>query len=212
MKLVTLILVALSMNAIAAEPRLADVLLGDLTRCDRKFFETLGQQRGELSSNPHFRIARSLGFFDVQDRGDLNHSLRRFDTPTKIGSLDAIGYFDEVLELGDANLFLSWGFLIRAPAAEVVRSTRALIWENERLRKDQAVHVRSEIWTHSNAEKGWVRAATVADQSPAAGTVERVLLIEPLEDDASLTRFGCSLQGAVTREMIRSERPDLAVE
>ncbi|MSQ20464.1 MAG: hypothetical protein EXR39_13110 [Betaproteobacteria bacterium] len=99
----------------------------------------------------------------------------------------------------------------RAPA-EVVAATELLIWEGKRLRKDNAVHVRSEIWDHKKAAKDWVSAIAVADRAPAAGTVERVLLIEPFDEDKSLTRFGCSLQGAVTPEILRTVRPDLSAE
>lgn len=199
-------------SAFAASAPQSDRVLGDLSRCDSTFFATLGQHATEYATNPHFRTQGALGYFQVADRGDMKLSVRRFPAPMSFGALDAVAYFDEMVTMGEHQAFVSWGFLLRAPIRDVVSSTQSLIWEGQRLRQDDAIFVRSEVWTHGKTDAGWERTATVGGQVPKPGTVERVLMIEPYEDDASLTRFGCSLQGSVTREMLRSERPDLGIK
>ncbi len=208
MKFIALMFLFFSMNAFGMDARPADALLGDLTRCDRKFFETLHQQRDEFAHVYHFRNAPPISYFAVPNRADPDRSLREFNTPIKFGAFEVIGYFDEVLAIGD-SVFLSWGFVLQATPAEIAAATRPLIWENERLRKDAHVFVRTEMWEHKNASRGWVNALTVADKIAAAGTVERVFLIEPFGEHAGFTRFGCSLQGSITPDIIRTERPDL---
>lgn len=212
MKIIAFALTVIATSALAANQPQADRILGDLSRCDSTFFATLGQRAGEYSSNTYFRTNGSLGYFQVVDRSDSKLSIRKFPAAVKFGGLEATAYFDEVFDMGESGLFVSWGFLFHAPIAEVVSTLRPLLWEGQRLRQDDSVFVRSEVWTHGKKELGWEKVSTGGGQVPKAGTVERVLLIEPFEDDASFTRFGCSLQGTVTREMLRSERPDLGIK
>jgi hypothetical protein len=213
MRGIVAVVLFLSCSAFVAESKSADpstnVLLSDLTRCDRTFFETLKKERDAFATVLRFNNATTVAYFRVPDRADPQRSLLRFSAPIRIGTVEVVGYFDEVMGFGESGLALSWGFLVGAPIVEVVSSTESLIWEGKRLRKDNAVHVRSEVWDHSKASNGWMSAIAVADKAPAVGTVERVLLIESFDEDKSLTRFGCSLQGSVTPEMLRSERPDL---
>jgi len=200
----------LASSAFGANPPPSDRILSDLSRCDRTFFATLGQHAGEYASNPHFRTSGTDGYFAVADRSDQKLSIRKFSPPLKIGSFDAVAYFDEVFVMRGNSLSVSWGFIVRAPIKDVVAATRSLLWDAQRLRQDDIVYVRSELWTHPKKDAGWEKVETVGGQVPRPGTVERVLLIEPYEEDASLTRFGCSLQGSVTKEMLKTERPDLA--
>jgi hypothetical protein len=209
MKFLVLVVLILTCSAFARESKADNALLSDLTRCDRTFFETLKRERDTFAAVLRFSNAPTVAFFRVPDRSDPERSLLRFSAPIKVGAVEVVGYFDEVMGFGHDGLALSWGFLVAAPIADVVSATEPHIWDVKRLRKDNTVHVRSEIWDHSKAANGWVSAIAVADKAPAVGTVERVLLIEPFGDNKSLTRFGCSLQGSVTPEMLRSERPDL---
>jgi hypothetical protein len=79
------------------------------------------------------------------------------------------------------------------------------------LRKDGELFVRSEIMNTNDAAYGWVRNDTpVGGTIPSKGSVERVLLVEPAGGELqALVRVGCSLQGAVTPEVIKKERPDV---
>ena len=209
MKMLTLGVGLMAGSAFGANPPASDRILSDLSRCDRTFFATLGQHAGEYASNPHFRTSGIDGYFQVADRSDPKLAIRKFEPPLKLGNFEAVAYFDEVFDMDGQGAFVAWGFILRAPIKDVVAATRSLLWESQRLRQDDAAYVRSELWTHAKKDAGWEKVATVGGQVPKPGTVERVLLIEPFEEDASLTRFGCSLQGAVTREMLKVERPDV---
>ncbi|GEM_PF-2434386 len=192
-------------------PKGSDRILADLSRCDSAFFATLGKRDGEYSSNPYFRVSGSNGYFKVADRSDSELNIRKLTPSLMFSGLEAVAYFDEILDIEGGGVIVFWGFLFRAPINDVVTSTQSLLWEGQRLRKDGRVFVRSEVWTHGSEKRDWEKIATFGGQRPKHGTVERVLLIEPFEGDPSLTRFGCSLQGTVTREMLRSERPDLGI-
>ena len=209
MRLMAIGLALLAGSAHGANPPPSDRILSDLSRCDRTFFATLGQHAGDYASNPHFRTSGTDGYFAVADRSNQKLSIRKFSPPLKIGSFDAVAYFDEVFVMSGNSLSVSWGFILRAPIKDVVAATRSLVWDAPRLRQDDIVYVRSELWAHAKKDAGWEKVETASGQVPKAGTVERVLLIEPYEEDASLTRFGCSLQGAVTKEILKTERPDL---
>jgi len=199
-------------SALGANASPEDQLIADLSRCDSSFFSTLAQRAGDYAGNPYLRVRGSYAYFEVADRSNSKLSMRRFENGLRFGNLQAVAYFDELAGMGDNGAAVSWGFLIEAPIGEVVSATENLVWDRQRLRKDGNVFVRSEIWTHSEAERGWQPAVAPGGEVPKQGTVERVLLIEPYEEDASFTRFGCSLQGDVSREMLRSARPDLGIE
>jgi hypothetical protein len=59
--------------------------------------------------------------------------------------------------------------------------------------------------------RGWVKEVTEPGL-PKPKTVERVLMVEPYNGETSFIRVGCSLQGAVTREMLDVLRPDLPLK
>jgi hypothetical protein len=189
----------------------SEQLIGDLSTCDKSFFTSLGAQAKALSANPMFRTRGALGYFAVADREDQKLSMVRFVQSEWIGPLEVVGYFDESFGISTHGKMISWGFLVNAPIEKVFAATRPSIWDAARLRSEGPIYVRSEIWIHANSDLGWQKTNTVSEQAPAAGTVERVLLIEPYELDATLTRFGCSLQGDVTREMMNAYRPDVVI-
>jgi hypothetical protein len=186
-----------------------DPLLADLSRCDSTFFAALGRRTGEFRAHPHFRKRGRYGYFQVLDRTDMEASRQWFQTPLPLGSLQAIGYFDEAFDIGEAGQFIAWGFLLLATVEETVLQLKSHIWQAQRLRKIEPVYLRSELWHHAQEQPIWEIADTQIGPSPRPGTVERLLMVEPYEEDARLTRFGCSLQGAITQDMLKSERPDL---
>lgn len=208
MKVVPLLSLLLATSAFAATP--TSPLLTDLSRCDRSFFEALKHLAPELASQPQFASGPTFAFFKVADRSDPERSLQRFKTPIKLGKIEITGYFDELMRLGDNNVFVAWGFLLRAPIKEVIPAIQADVWDNSRLQADGDVHIRMETWDPAHPEDGWQKVATPVGMDAQADAIERELKIEPYERDASLTRFGCSLQGAVSKAMLKETRPDLA--
>jgi hypothetical protein len=196
---------------VSATSSVNNAFFSDLSLCDSKFFTTLGAQPGDFSASTHFRTNGTIGYFQVSDRRDQKLSIVRFSPSHFVGTLEIVGYFDELFSLGNQASMISWGFLVRAPIEQVVAITKPHIWDNNRLERDGPAYVRSELWDSKRSDIGWQKVTTASGQVPKAGTVERVLMIEPYENDSGLTRFGCSLQGSVTREMLRRDRPDLGL-
>jgi len=188
-----------------------DRLLGDLSRCDATFFETLGQRVVQYSSNPSFQMNGPYGSFRVLNRLDPENDVRTLTPPLRLNDLEAVAYFDQLFYYQDAAFFF-WGFKLRASMDQVVAATRPLIWESTRLRAEKNSFVRSEILDQNNKENPWQKLTTINGQAPKPGSVERVLFIEPDEDNPDLIRFGCTIQGALTAELLRSERPDLQLK
>lgn len=184
-------------------------VLADLSRCDRTFFETLKRLAPEFAASPHFTSGRSFAFFKVADRSDPARSLQRFKTPLKLNQLEVVGYFDELMSLGDNSAFVAWGFLLRAPIKQVLAAIQSEVWDNNRLQPEGEVYARVEVWDQAHPEDGWQKIMTPGGAEVQADTVERELKIEPYEKDATLTRFGCSLQGAVSQDLLKQARPDI---
>jgi hypothetical protein len=200
-----------SLTSFAADTPPLDVVLSDLSRCDATFFKTLKSKAVEFSAVPEFSINGTTAYFKVPNRFSEGESFKKFPTSFKVGSFEAAAYFDELWSMNSGGKFVAWGFVLRAPISEVIKGVRPLLWESNRVKLDGAVYVRSELWDHSHTELGWQKVSTEGGSEPKAGTVERVLLIEPYERDSSQTRFGCSLQGSVTKEMINEYRPDISL-
>ena len=88
------------------------------------------------------------------------------------------------------------------------RAWLAQVWDAQRLRQDDPVLVRSEVWTHARPDQGWAPLVTEPGL-PKPGTVERVLLIEPYDGETAFIRFGCAIQGQVSPAILDQIRPDL---
>jgi hypothetical protein len=198
-----------SFTSFAAMNPPLDVLLSDLSRCDSTFFKTLKSKASEFSSAPGFTVNESAAYFRVPNRFSESESFKTFPSPFKVGSFEATAYFDELWSMKGGGKFVAWGFVLHAPIREVINGIHPLLWESGRVRPDGEVYVRSELWDYSRSSLGWQEITTEGGVEPKVGTVERVLLIEPYERDQSQTRFGCSLQGSVTKGMIDEYRPDI---
>ena len=213
MKCISLLSLALlSSSALAAPPVPADDILIALSRCDRVFFEALQQRAGELATNKHFVKAPAYGYFKVSDRGDPERSLLTFASPLNISSIQLVAYFDQLFPLVDKDMFIAWGFLLKAPIAEVMKSAQSSIWDNQRLQPDGGMYTRTEILDLAQPDIGWQKVVTPGSTELQPGTVERVLMIESYEKDPALTRFACTLRGPVTPEVLKTARPDVSTK
>jgi len=211
MKCISILSLALAMSAMAASSAASpsDDILIDLSRCDRAFFETLQRRSDELATNKQFVKAPAFGYFKVADRGDPERSFLKFTTPLQTGSVPLVGYFDQLFPLGDNDVFVAWGFVLKAPIAEVIKAMQPLLWDNERLQPDGQMYARTEIFDAAQPDEGWRKVITPGSNEIQAGMIERVLVIEPYDKDPTLTRFGCLLHGAVTPAVLKASRPDV---
>jgi hypothetical protein len=191
-----------------AQPVAPEQLVRELSRCDASVFRTIGANRQSMQAYGPLRSRDAGASFVVPDRTDPDKSKVLFKSPMKVGALNIVGFFDEVQRIPD-GFMISWGLLVASTVERTALALRSQIWESDRLRKDDQIFVRSEVWSHARPELGWAKILTEAGV-PRPGTVERVLLIEPYEGETKFVRLGCSYQGTVTPEMIETARPDLS--
>ncbi|TAK98925.1 MAG: hypothetical protein EPO09_01805 [Aquabacterium sp.] len=209
MRFVFLLPLVFATSAMAAASSASDNILVELSRCDSSFFAALNRNAGAFASTPYLVKEGPVASFKVADRTDLDRSLRRFTPALKISGFETFGYFDEHLSLGGDEAVISWGFILRAPMATVLKATQASLWDTSRLQQDGDVYARSEQWDLAQPDAGWQKIDTPGGAESRPGTIDRVLQIEAYEKDPSMTRFACTLRGAVTLELLKAARPDL---
>ncbi|WP_211466664.1 hypothetical protein [Collimonas silvisoli] len=196
----------LPMQSHAAEP--STTLVGALSSCQNNFFAMVGAKRDALEKLTTIKpISDAMAFIPVQDRVNEKASVVQFSAPYQDGKVALTGYFDEIVDLATAGKYYSWGFLVHGNVRDVAKQLVPEIYEAGRLRKAGDVYVRSDVWKDGHWQKNDQLAGGTI---PQPGTVERVLLIEDAAPDfPGAVRVGCSLQGSVTVEMLKSERPDI---
>lgn len=194
-------------TAANAQMSLGERLVSSLSYCDARFFDEVSASRGELDRHAQVIARGRAATFPVPDMGHDTESKRFFALPVEVRGLIVIGYFDEIRRI-PGGVIVSWGLLVPTSTAEAAQKLGGLFWEGERLRTEGEVFVRSEVWHHDEPMRGWVKDAT-EQGLPKPGTVERVLMVEPYKGETAFVRVGCSLQGAVTRDMLNVARPDL---
>jgi hypothetical protein len=131
-----------------------------------------------------------------------------FSKPVLVEGVPVVGYFDEVIDIPDGMSAISWGYLVGSTVAKTVSAFKKHIWQVERLRSDDIVFVRSEVFSHDKPSLGWAPVKTEPGV-PQRKTIERVLLVEPYDGETSFIRFGCSVQGNITEPILKEIRPDL---
>ena len=202
---------ALFLSASAnAQMSLGERLVSSLSYCDARFFDEVSASRGELDRHAQVIARGRAATFPVPDMTHDTESKSFFALPVEVRGLIVIGYFDEIKRI-PGGVIVSWGLLVPTSTTEAAQKLGGLFWEGERLRTEGKVFVRSEVWHHDEPMRGWVTEVTEPGL-PKPKTVERVLMVEPYSGETEFIRVGCSLQGAVTREMLDTLRPDLPLK
>jgi hypothetical protein len=208
MKYVPTLLAVLAIISTCAHGASDELFIKELSRCDRTFFDKLGDSKAQLEKLAPMRSLGASASFKVPAPEHRTNSRVMFAAPVEVEGVRVVGYFDEVLDIPNGGSSYSWGYLMAGTVQAAASSLHKLVWDPMRLRKDGPIYVRSEIWSHDKPEAGWTRATTESGV-PQRGTVERVLLIEPYDGETAFIRFGCSIQGNITEPLLRAIRPDL---
>jgi hypothetical protein len=209
LKIAVFLMVA-AMSTAHAEPPSSETptLLTALSSCKSSFFSTLHAQKNRLAKvTTIMEKSDSVAWITVLDRSRNKSNSTRFSSPYEDGPFKLSGYFDEVDNFGPAGLYYSWGFFVPGSVRQVAEQVRPFVQDSARLREDGGVFVRSELWVNGQWSKNdGLKGGTI----PAQGTVERVFLIEDGAPEwPGYVRVGCSLQGNISPELLRLERPDL---
>lgn len=198
-----------ALTGATAPAPLPEQLLSSLSRCDGSFFPLLMMHREALSAHAPVEPRGRSGTWPVENVAEADENRIFFATPLQIGGLDIIGYFDEVVAI-PGGVAVSWGFMLGTSLPQAEAVLRPLVWDAARLRPDDGYFVRSEVWRYDQPKAGWSKERTEPGL-PKPGTVERVFLIETVEGELSYVRTGCSLQGMVSRSILRDLRPEFPI-
>lgn len=205
--------VALSAQAQSAGPSPQDAAFRAFLKCDDSFFRMLVQTPGALG--PTVAVAaRGNAAAPVTGHSPttLGGAEQRFTAPLALGipALTLTGWHSEVIDqAAEQNTLLFWGFQVAATPQAVVEALRAVPDAAGRLSAHgSGLWARSEMrWMDDDRPNAWHTGG--APGPTPKGMVERVLMVRADPAHADGSTIYCSLQGALTGRLLRSQRPDL---
>jgi hypothetical protein len=200
----TAALVACSLQSAKAQS--LDNIFGKFSQCDASFFTAMKDGAQDVRTLAPTASSNDALWFKVPNRRDEETGMIAFTGNPTIAALPVTSYLDYVINLQDSGLYYTWGFKVRGEIATVVNALKPIIFESNRLRRDDSVYVRTELRDGTSA---WLPVKTAGGTVPKSGTVERALLIEPDDKDKSLVTVTCNIQGSVEAAILKELRPDI---
>lgn len=184
-------------------------LVDQFLTCSPKFFEYISTNKASLSKYAaikengiyaNFSVANRFASLDSQDYNVM------FKQPMSLNGLKIVGYSDQVIDLTMMNsgTYHTWGFLVDNSPQQVRKALTTVQW----MQPDPELAIAnpqiissvkdSTVWkTNNNSLSGTV---------PSTGSAEKILMIDK---DEKYTMLVCSIQGNVTEQLLKQERPDL---
>jgi hypothetical protein len=194
----------LTLSMMSASAQVTTEVLHDFSACDARFFRRLGTSSASPTPAP-MEHKGELAWFKVENRYDGKNNQTKFAVPIDVAGLKLTNYFDEIVDMQGVGKFLSWGFIAEGSLEEVASKIKPFVINSDRLRHGDADYHRTEVKIDQSA---WIPRDLSSGKLPRASTTERVFVLEP-GDEVDKTRITCSLQGAVTDEILKVERPDI---
>jgi hypothetical protein len=199
------VLSSLSIIAASASAQLSEQALRDFTACDASFFQRLATETRTTEALPALQRKDNVAWIKVPDRSNDKKNQLQFNPPVRVAELNFSGYFDESSDLDMAGKFYSWGFIVEGSLNDVANKLKPYIKNVERLRRGKEEYARTEI----KVGESWLPINLPSGTVPMPLTVERVFILETVDEKKTAVRVTCSLQGAVTGDMLKQERPDI---
>jgi hypothetical protein len=202
----------LFINAARATP--AEDLFRTFSACDRGFFDKLAAEPDSWSTSMTLEGSSGVMFPVVPDRLRDGRKVQRFQHPLMVGDVELLGYLDDIYEVGGQGKFFDWGFIVKGEKAEIAQKLAPYIADHDQfLPSTDNTWQRGQHWNSGEPVDHWHDGVTPMGQAPAPGTVERVLYVDEGGNDMIAGKgeveVNCSVQGAVTPELLRQLRPDL---
>jgi hypothetical protein len=176
--------------------------------CDGSFFREIQAQRMAFSTVSDLKTKADVAWPRVEDRAQDATGVQIFRRPLQLGPVDLYAYVDTVTDLGELGMYYNWGFVSsqspEAVAGAIVRRAQG----GERLREVAGTYARLDVWVYDK----WIAVGDPASMAgqPAGSGLERVLLIEATDTPRpGSTLIACSLQGKLSRPLLRTFRPDI---
>lgn len=186
-------------------------LIQELTACNPDFFNHIYANREELKTHTNVEVFNhNQAYIPVENRSDTNKNFVYFNSPIQYKNLKIIGYYDSAMDLKKMGKYYFWGFIIDNDINEIRDSLDFLEWKNM---EDNLLYIANPMIRSVNDDiQVWHKnTGTVVGVKtiPAPNTTEKLLLLEKGDNMQLLI---CSIQGIVTNNLLRQERPDIQID
>ena len=203
---IAVILFILFCSSAATADKLA--LIQSLTLCNPNFFKEVYVNKSELQKYTTIRtFDKNKAYISVENRTDTYKNYTYFKIPMTYKNLTIKGYYDSDMDLGKLGKYYFWGFIIDNDINQIKETLNFIDWKNT---GDNLMYFANPMIHYINEEiHVWNKnTGTVVGVKtvPAPGTTEKLLLLEKY---ANMNLLLCSIQGTVTVELLKQERPDI---
>ena len=200
------ILLFLFLASTASADKLA--LIEALTSCNPDFFKHVYDYKDELKNHTNIEtFNQNQAYIPVENRSDPTKNFIYFQSPIAYKNLKLIGYYDSAMDLKKMGKYYFWGFIIENDINQIRDSLDFLEWKNM---EDNLLYIANpKIRSISDDIQVWHKntgSVVGVKTIPAPNTTEKLLLIEKGENMHLLI---CSIQGVVTNNLLKQERPDI---
>ncbi|MCO6553189.1 MAG: hypothetical protein J6563_09485 [Gilliamella sp.] len=183
-------------------------LIDSLTPCTPDFFKKIYNNKEELEKYADIKIFdKNQAYIAVKNRADITKNYVYFKTPMTYKTLTITGYYDSAMDLGKMGKYYFWGFIIENDINQIKDTLNFVDWKNM---EDNLLYIANpKIRSINDDIKTWHKnTGTVVGVKtiPAPDTTEKLLL---LEKSPNMNLLICSIQGIVTSELLKQERPDI---
>ncbi|OCG57784.1 hypothetical protein A9G41_11825 [Gilliamella sp. Nev5-1] len=183
-------------------------LIDSFTPCTPDFFQQIYASKDELEKYTDITLFKqNQAYIPVENRSDIAKNFVYFKTPMTYKNLIITGYYDSAMDLGKIGKYYFWGFIIDNEISQIKETLNFIDWK--KVEEDvlyignpmiRSINDDIQVW-HKNT--GTVVGVKTI---PAPDTTEKLLL---LEKAPNMTLLICSIQGIVTSELLKQERPDI---
>lgn len=183
-------------------------LMNSLIQCSPDFFNIVYTNKEELKKHTNVIVFNNnQAYIPVENRTDSEKNYVYFKTPIIYQNLTIKGYYDSAMDLGKIGKYYFWGFIIDNDISQIKETMNFLEWKN--MEKDLLYIANPKIRHIDDDIKIWHKnTGTVVGVKtiPEPETTEKLLL---LEKGTGMNLLICSIQGVVSSELLKQERPDI---
>lgn len=183
-------------------------LIESLALCSPEFFKDVYASKDELQAHTNIEVFnQNQAYIPVENRADTTKNYIYFKTPILYKNLKIIGYYDSAMNLDKMGKYYFWGFIIDNDIDQIKDALNFLNWKNM---EDNLLYIANPMIRNINDDiQVWRKntgAVVGVKTIPAPNTTEKLLLLEKGDNMRLLI---CSIQGVVTQELLKQERPDI---
>jgi hypothetical protein len=178
-------------------------------RCDASFFAVLAADPTPFGSAIELTRKGPLATPKVENPWALvrQDGVQAFAQPIEVEGLRLLAWREDAASVPPLGTFIRWGFEVEGPPGRVAVRLNRLLPPHLRLSRRDEAWTRGEARNNGDPANEWKRPAMPLGVLPKRpNTVDRVLAAERSEEPGR-TRLYCTLQGAITPDLLKSLRP-----